>query len=213
MLVFDPPVNVGSVADEIRVASLRMIAKIATESRDSQTIIASKLGVNLDKSITLEKDHFGIIFGQDLEFQRLRVEASLEFDAQLSRVVASHARFVSADGHHEIPIGRDLDLIRNGRHLKLLKQLDISRRGGQTAFLGQLPTFALFQPIGNGFTGTEVIDLDIVSVGHAHLGRIGEVLPVGMVYDLFLYYLTSTNRARKSKHVLCLMTTVTSSIQ
>ena len=56
-----------------------MVVKVSAKLGYSYFVIFAVLGVEFYVAIVVKEDNFGVIVGQDFEFDALRVEAALKF--------------------------------------------------------------------------------------------------------------------------------------
>ena len=75
---------------KIKITRGVVVVKVSAKLGNSYFVIFAVLGVKFDVAIVVKEDNFGVIVGQDFEFDALRVEAALKFHWVLSEVKTFH---------------------------------------------------------------------------------------------------------------------------
>ena len=78
----------------------------------------------VNRPVTVEEDHLGVILTEDLEADDFTVETPLELDPEVVEVVAPDPGLVDARGQNILAVSGDLETVTDCRHLKILNELN-----------------------------------------------------------------------------------------
>ena len=85
-------------------------------------VVTAVLSVKLDETVTLEKNHFAVVFWEHFKLDHLWIQAPFKLHWQVGQFIASYSRLIDARCHNVLAIFWDLNVCWHSRHIKILDE-------------------------------------------------------------------------------------------
>ena len=82
--------------------------------------------MELDVAIVLHDDELAVVLGEHVELDGLGIQTALELHRQVGDVIAADARLVDAARVDVLLVRRDVDIVTQRRHVKVLPKKAIA---------------------------------------------------------------------------------------